>query len=139
MKVLVLLLTLALSTATSWSQVKRPMPPPVKPPFEKSLQIIVVTAKDWDATTGTARLYERKNEKASWKANGESFPVVLRRSGMALGDMIADPKTAKVKKEGDGNSPAGVISWPASLRSKPATSASRRVATTTISSPAGVN
>lgn len=109
MKVLVLVLTLALSTVTSWSQVKKPTPPPVKPPFEKSLQIIVVTAKDWDATTGTARLYERKNEKASWKANGNAFPVVLGRSGMALGDVIADPKTAKVKKEGDGNSPAGMF------------------------------
>ncbi len=109
MKVLLLLLTIAFSTVTSWSQVKSPTPAPVKPAFEKSMQIVVVTAKDWDATTGTARLYERKNAKASWKANGESFPVVLGRSGMAVGDVIADPKTAKVKKEGDGNSPAGVF------------------------------
>src|SRR5688572_17079593 len=96
MKVLVLLLTLTLSTVTSWSQVKKPTPAPIKPAFEKSLQIVVVTAKDWDATIGNARLYERKDAKASWKANGDSFPVVLGRSGMAVGDMIADPKTAKV-------------------------------------------
>ena len=37
------------------------------------------------------------------------------------------------------NSPAGVISWPASLRVKPVMSSSRRLATATISSPAGVS
>jgi hypothetical protein len=43
-------------TVVGYGQIKRPMPPAVKVPFEKSLQAVVVTTKDWDSITGTARL-----------------------------------------------------------------------------------
>ncbi len=65
------------------SQVKKPVAPPVKPSFEKSLQAVVVITDDWDKTIGTAALFERKNTKSEWKRNGESFPIVVGRSGLA--------------------------------------------------------
>jgi len=68
------------------SQIKKPEPPPVKVPFDRSLQAVVVTTNGWDSVAGTAQLFERKTVKGEWKQAGESFPVVVGRSGLAWGE-----------------------------------------------------
>lgn len=110
MKTVSAILFVLLSLATASAQVKKPEPAAVKAPFAKSLQTVVVTTKDWDATTGTARLYERRNEKSDWKMVGESFPVVIGRNGLAWGNELTRQITAtKIKHEADGSSPAGLF------------------------------
>jgi D-alanyl-D-alanine dipeptidase len=92
------------------AQIKTSAPAEVKVPFEKSLQVIVVTTTGWDTIAGTARLYERKTSGSDWKAVGESFPVVVGRSGLAWAESVKDGlKTVKIKQEGDGNAPAGMF------------------------------
>ena len=104
-----LLLLFILATA-SLAQVKNPEPAPVKPAFERSRQMVVVTTKDWGAVSGTATLFERRNETADWKAVGNSFQVVVGRNGLAWdGNGMPNPKASKTKHEGDGNAPAGLF------------------------------
>lgn len=104
------ILALLLFAVSAYAQVKRPTPPPVKPSFTSSLQAVVVTANEWDSVTGKAQLFERKNSGAAWKAVGDSFPVVIGRSGLAWGDQERGaPGAVKIKKEGDGNAPAGLF------------------------------
>jgi D-alanyl-D-alanine dipeptidase len=92
------------------AQVKKPEPPPVKQPFSKSLQAVVVTTNGWDTINGTARLFERKTPKSEWKAVTKDFPVVVGRNGLAWGELLSgDIDMAKIKQEGDGNSPAGMF------------------------------
>ncbi|MFM9903383.1 MAG: L,D-transpeptidase [Pyrinomonadaceae bacterium] len=108
--------TLFLLTVSIMAQIKIPEPPEVQVPFAQSLQVVVVTTSDWDAVTGTARLYGRKNEKSAWKMVGESFPVVIGRSGLAWGNELTRQTSAtKIKQEGDGNSPAGLFPLTASF------------------------
>lgn len=103
----ILLIGLAL---VAGAQVKTPESPKVKVPFERSLQAVVVTTRGWDSVTGQAALFERKNEKSEWKQDGESFPIVVGRSGLAWGELLnGDIDMAKIKQEGDGNSPAGLF------------------------------
>lgn len=110
MKTISAILLVLVSLVTASAQIKKPEPAAVKVPFTKSLQTVVVTTKDWDATTGTASLYERKNEKANWKMVGESFPVVIGRNGLAWGNELTRQTTAtKIKHEGDGSAPAGMF------------------------------
>ncbi len=91
-------------------QVKTPTKPAVKVPFEQSLQAVVVTTKGWDTVTGTAAIFNRKDAKSDWKQDGESFPVVVGRSGLAWADLLnGDIDMAKIKQEGDGNAPAGLF------------------------------
>jgi D-alanyl-D-alanine dipeptidase len=107
--ILATLLLLILATA-SLSQVKKPEPAPVKPTFERSQQIVVVTTNDWGSVSGTARLFERKNEREDWKAVGDSFPVVVGRNGLAWDSSgMPNPKASKIKHEGDGSAPAGLF------------------------------
>ena len=102
-----LVLLMPLSAA---AQVKKPEPAAVKIPFTKSLQAVVVTSADWNTVTGKAQLFERQTDVSNWKAVGSSFPVVLGRSGLAWGDTLTRQVTAtKIKREGDGNSPAGMF------------------------------
>jgi len=111
-----LFLSLIVLSVGAISQVKKPETPPVKIPFEKSLQAVVITTKDWDTTTGTASLFERKNIKSDWKQVGESFSVVLGRNGLAWGELLSgDLDMKKIKHEGDGNSPAGMFPLTASF------------------------
>lgn len=92
------------------AQIKKPEPTPVKVPFDKSLQAVVVTTKDWNTISGTAVLFERKNPKSDWKQVGESFPVVVGRSGLAWAELLnGDMDMTKIKQEGDGNAPAGMF------------------------------
>jgi L,D-peptidoglycan transpeptidase YkuD (ErfK/YbiS/YcfS/YnhG family) len=111
MKIVLLSITLlaVVFPASQSAQVKKPMPPAVKIPFAESLQAVVVTTKDWNATAGTARLYERKSMKQKWTAIGESFPIVVGRTGLAWGQDSAPETATEFKKEGDGKSPAGMF------------------------------
>lgn len=97
---------------SSYSQVKKPGPPVEKIPFEKSLQAVVVITPDWNSVKGTARLFERKNTKSSWKAVGDEFSIVVGRNGLAndvtLTGFVWNARDA-LKREGDGRSPAGVF------------------------------
>jgi D-alanyl-D-alanine dipeptidase len=103
-------------TGLASAQVKTREPVPVKEPFAKSLQAVVVTTSGWDTIAGTARRYERKTVKSDWKPVGESFPVVVGRSGLAWGDVLtSDMSMTKIKQEGDGNSPAGLFPLTASF------------------------
>lgn len=114
LKIAYLFLLLFLSGSLNlFAQIKKPEPPKPLVPFSKSLQAVVVTTKDWNTFQGEARLYERKNTRAKWKAVGESFPVVIGKNGMAWGEGLhslpSDTGRMLMKTEGDGKSPAGIF------------------------------
>lgn len=114
MKTAFLFLLGAAFSITGFAQVKTVPTPTVKVPFKDSLQAVVVTTKDWSATQGNARLFERKNTKSKWKSVGESFPVVIGRNGLAISreepwQMDVTSMLARQKREGDGKSPAGLF------------------------------
>ncbi len=99
----------ALIVIASSAQVKTPEAPPVKVPFDSSLQVVVVTTKDWSAIAGTARIFERKDTNSKWKMDGEEFPVVIGRSGLAPAKELALTNLGTYKAEGDGKAPAGLF------------------------------
>ncbi len=107
MKALLSLLIFAAVPLSVFAQIKKPEPPAVKIPFAESRQAVVVTTKDWNATQGEARLFERATPTDKWKAKGDAFQVVLGRSGTAWAQDSAPEKAVQLKKEGDGRSPAG--------------------------------
>ncbi len=108
MRPLGIFLASILLTIATGAQVKMPVPPSVKVPFNKSLQAVVVTTKDWNTVTGTARIFERKDVNADWKPVGGGFPVVVGRNGLAWGDIDVKRTDNNVsKREGDGKAPAG--------------------------------
>jgi len=79
-----------------------------------SLQMLVVTTKNWDDMHGVAQRYERSSLLSKWHAVGTSFPVVIGKAGLGWGRGI-QPSMQKVssgpmKHEGDGRAPAGVFS-----------------------------
>ncbi len=110
MRSIAVLFALLMCVVVSPSQVKKPLPPAVKVPFNQSLQAIVVKTDDWSSVKGTAQMIERKDLKSDWKRVGESFPVVVGMSGLAWGDYDLKPRAAAMyKKEGDGRAPAGLF------------------------------
>jgi zinc D-Ala-D-Ala dipeptidase len=94
-------------TTIAFGQIKKPEPPAVKPPFAGSMQMVVVTTKDWAAVQGTARLFERRTRSAAWKAVGGKFSVVVGRNGLGTDPSWLELPSSPVKHEGDGRSPAG--------------------------------
>ncbi len=106
----IFLLFLALEV---FGQVKKPEPPKVILPYAQSLQTIVVTTDDWNATKGEAQMFERKNARSKWKTVGETFPVVIGKNGLAWGaglhELPSDTGRLLLKTEGDGKSPAGIF------------------------------
>ena len=70
--------------------------------------MVVVTTRDWTATQGTLRRFER-TERA-WEQIGPAVPVVVGRSGLGWG-LGLNPRSSvgPQKKEGDGKSPAGIF------------------------------
>ena len=109
MKHLLLILGIAVLPFTAITQIKKPLPPPVRIRFAESRQAVVVTTKDWNATQGIARLYERVSQTGKWTSKGEEFPVVVGRSGLAWAQDSAPEKASQFKIEGDGESPAGMF------------------------------
>src|SRR3982750_3932038 len=101
MKVITTCILTIVFAAVLCAQVKRPEPPAVKVPFDRSLQAVVVTTNSWDSISGTAALYERKNPAAEWKRVGHVFPVVVGRNGLAWGELLTgDLDMTKIKQEG---------------------------------------
>lgn len=77
--------------------------------LQHSMQMILVTTPDWNASTGTLQRYERNSLKQHWEKIGETIPVVIGKNGMAWGVEIKNKfDHAGVKQEGDGRTPAGV-------------------------------
>jgi len=76
--------------------------------LSRSTQMVVVTTRDWTATEGTLRRFER-TERA-WQQVGPALPVTVGRSGLAWGRGLNPPSSSgPQKKEGDGRSPAGIF------------------------------
>jgi D-alanyl-D-alanine dipeptidase len=72
-------------------------------------QIILVTTKDFQTSTGTLQRYERHHGKMV--KVGELINVMLGRNGLGIGRGLCDVeiKNAPIKKEGDGKAPAGIF------------------------------
>jgi len=98
--------------AFSFGQVKKPEPPAVRVPFEKSRQAVVVMTPNWSAVQGTARFAERNKGNSKWKWVSNEFPVVVGKSGLGVFrpdfdfDTVSKPPEP-IKREGDGRAPAG--------------------------------
>jgi len=95
-------------------------PAPTSAEFlSRSRQIVVVTTKDWDASKGLLRRWERSER--DWRQVGLSLPVVLGRGGLGWGRGLHPPSSSSPqKKEGDGRSPAGVFGLPYAFGYAPA-------------------
>ena len=75
-----------------------------------SSQMVVVTTKDWAATEGVLRRFERHDH--GWQQVGISLRVVVGRSGLGWGRGLTLPPASTPepqKREGDGRSPAGIF------------------------------
>lgn len=74
----------------------------------KTEQLIVVTSDSWNKIEGKMNVYEYRNNK--WMPVFNNIPIVTGRSGMAWGKGLHDHalNKGKLKKEGDGNAPAGI-------------------------------
>jgi D-alanyl-D-alanine dipeptidase len=83
------------------------------PPFLETLspssQMVVVITKDWTATEGTLRRFERTER--GWQQLNSPIPVVVGRNGLGWGRGMTNPPPSSdpQKREGDGRSPAGVF------------------------------
>jgi D-alanyl-D-alanine dipeptidase len=75
----------------------------------KSSQLIVVTSGSWNKIEGEMNVYEY--ESGAWKLVLKDIPIVTGRSGMAWGKGLhpTELNKGRLKKEGDGNSPAGIF------------------------------
>ncbi len=75
----------------------------------KTSQLVVVTTSGWNNIDGKMNTYQWKNNQ--WNAVLTNIPIVTGRSGLAWGKGLHDPSLnkGKVKKEGDGNAPAGIF------------------------------
>jgi D-alanyl-D-alanine dipeptidase len=81
---------------------------PVRQLLAVSQQMVVVTAVDWNSTTGWLRRYERNDQ--TWQITGPAFPVVLGSNGLGWGRGLHPfPQPGPEKREGDGRSPAGIF------------------------------
>ncbi|MDO8993269.1 L,D-transpeptidase [Daejeonella sp.] len=72
-------------------------------------QLIVVTTNSWNKIEGKMSVYKYKGNR--WVPVFTKIPIVTGRSGMAWGKGLhkAELNRGKLKKEGDGNSPAGIF------------------------------
>lgn len=72
-------------------------------------QLIVVTTSGWNGVTGKLTAYSWKNN--DWISVLKDIKIVTGWSGMAWGKGLHDASfnSGKLKKEGDGNSPAGIF------------------------------
>ncbi|GIT97759.1 L,D-transpeptidase [Sulfurovum sp. TSL1] len=72
-------------------------------------QLLVVTTKNWSASTGTLQRYELHD--TSWQKVGNKIDIKLGRNGLGWGIGLHEvPKDAQIiKKEGDGKAPAGIF------------------------------
>lgn len=83
--------------------------PPLLETLSSSSQMIVVVTKDWTATEGELRRFDRAEH--GWQQIGVSIPVVVGRAGLGWGRGLTNPPPSSdpQKREGDGRSPAGIF------------------------------
>lgn len=74
----------------------------------KTDQLVVVTTNDWNNIQGKMNTYQWKANR--WAPVLVNIPIVTGRSGLAWGKGLHNPalNKGKLKKEGDGNAPAGI-------------------------------
>ena len=80
------------------------------PELNRSQQLVVVTAADWNATSAKLHRFERR-DGGSWRELLPPLDVTLGRAGLAWGTGVHPTidGAAPVKREGDGRAPAGVF------------------------------
>ena len=78
--------------------------------LSNSSQLILVLARDWNATEAKLYTFER-NDVGNWKPAGIESDVVTGRKGMAWGIGLHGgcERGSACKKEGDERAPAGVF------------------------------
>ncbi len=82
------------------------------PDLAKAGQVILVTTPDWNSAQGRLQRFERK--QGGLVAVGAPLPVWVGGKGLAWRDDAgapAPPAPGPVKREGDGRSPAGILSF----------------------------
>lgn len=80
--------------------------------LREALQVLVVKTPSWAATRGTAQRFERSTPAARFRPVGAPLPVWVGRSGLGLRSDAAAAAAGEPgprKQEGDGRSPAGVL------------------------------
>ena len=117
----IIFLLILISGVSVSAQIKKAVQPKSPILYAKSLQAIVVTTENWEATKGAAQLFERKTAKSKWNPVGESLPVVTGKNGMAWGaglhELPTDTRRLLLKTEGDGKAPAGIFALTSSFGS----------------------
>jgi D-alanyl-D-alanine dipeptidase len=80
------------------------------PPLPDNVaQLVIVTSKNWNATTGQLQRYEKK--KGHWHKVGPVWPVALGAKGMSWGCGRHNPsQPGPTRHEGDNTAPAGLYS-----------------------------
>ncbi|MEJ7779227.1 MAG: hypothetical protein WKF68_06525 [Daejeonella sp.] len=75
----------------------------------QSRQLVIVTTSGWNSINGKMTAYDWKDNQ--WVPVLKNIPIVTGRSGLAWGKGLHDPalNKGKLKKEGDGNAPAGIF------------------------------
>lgn len=82
-------------------------------PLEGSLQLVVVSAQEWESVPAVLQRYERDSGKLQWKPVGNRISVSLGRGGQGWGIGL-HPDEARLpgepeKREGDGRAPTGIF------------------------------
>jgi D-alanyl-D-alanine dipeptidase len=78
--------------------------------LREARQCLLVTAPDWESSTGELRLLERPATDAAWQERGTSITVSLGKNGLAWGrGAVSFDLPGPKKIEGDGRAPAGVF------------------------------
>jgi len=74
----------------------------------KTSQLVVVTTAGWNNINGKMNTYHWKNNR--WEPVLNNINIVTGRGGLAWGNGLHEPSLnkGKLKKEGDGNAPAGI-------------------------------
>jgi L,D-peptidoglycan transpeptidase YkuD (ErfK/YbiS/YcfS/YnhG family) len=92
-------------------------------------QLLLVTAENWDSTSGELRRYERAEADSEWTAVGRPLFVNLGRSGLGWGRGLHGVALGPgpVKREGDGRAPAGLFELGTGFAYDPAEAGSLRL------------
>ncbi len=83
--------------------------PHIPTTLKNSRQLLRVLTPEWNSTQGVLTYYERTSLHQPWHQVGQAIPVVVGKNGMAWGKEWIN-QSGKIKKEGDGRSPAGIYS-----------------------------
>ena len=88
------------------AQKTSPLVPGIKP---ESSQLVVVVADSWRVFRGKLQCFERSGKSAWRPVLTKPVEVLLGRNGLAWGRGILVGPGPRIKREGDGCSPAGVF------------------------------